>query len=286
MLPAGCKRVEWIASTGTQYVNTGMTPNQDTSIHMDAIPLSVGTASGDGGFFLGSGYPVQQNGFEAYAYGGHIHCIYNGTEIQGGTVSAGQHFKIKFDKNICTVTADGALVFNHTFAYTAFTSPVPLELFVLPRQSRFYGVLRLEACQIYDNGTIVRDYIPCIDTTGDATLWDDVNGAFAEKEGTFVAGPIVEPPSAPESVYTALSVLLRWNASTGADSYNIYRNGVLIGTTTAAQYVDTTADENETYTYAVSAVGIGGESARTKITVYTRTGYFQYKPYIQSANFQ
>lgn len=95
----------------------------------------------------------------------------------------------------------------------------------------------------------------------------------------------IPPPSAPESVRTALSIMLLWAESEGATQYNIYRDGTLIGTTSNTQYIDTTAEENRTYTYGITAVNFGGESAPAELIVYTRSGYFQYKPLIQTANF-
>lgn len=191
MLPQGFTRVEWIESTGTQYIDTGVKPNQNTRIVMDAIPMSVGGASGDCGMLFGSGYPVQQKGFEAYAFSGMITGVYNGVQKDGSAVSAGQRVVVDFNKNVCKITADGTVVLNHTFTAATFTSPVSLALFVLPRQSRYYGRVQMHRCQIYDNGTLVRDYIPCIDENGDANLWDDVEEALAEKVGTFIAGPVV-----------------------------------------------------------------------------------------------
>ena len=194
MIPQGFTRVEWIESTGEQYIDTGFTPNQDTRVVMYDIPMSVGSASGDCGMFFGSGYPVQQKGFEAYAFGGMITGVYNGVQKDGSAVSAGQRVVIDFNKNVCKITADGKVVLNHTFTAATFTSDVNLALFVIPRQNKYYGRVRSKSCQIYDNGTLVRDYIPCIDENGDANLWDDVEGALADKEGTFVAGPVDTVP--------------------------------------------------------------------------------------------
>lgn len=96
---------------------------------------------------------------------------------------------------------------------------------------------------------------------------------------------IAIPPETPTLLRSALSILLLWEASDNADYYKIYRNGALIGTTTETQYIDTTAAENATYTYGISAANGGGESAPTELIVYTRSGYFLYKPYISTANF-
>lgn len=193
MLPQGYTRVEYIESTGTQYIDTGVKPNQNTRIVMDAIPMSVGSASGDCGMFFGSGYPVQQKGFEAYAFGGMITGVYNGVQKDGSAVSAGQRVVIDFNKNVCKITADGKVVLNHTFAAATFTSAVSLALFVLPRQSRYYGRVQMHRCQIYDNGTLVRDYIPCQTDTGVVGLYDMATATFYGNDGTgeFIAGPEV-----------------------------------------------------------------------------------------------
>lgn len=193
MLPQGFTRVEYIESTGTQYIDTGFKPNQNTRIVMDAIPMSVGGASGDCGMFFGSGYPVQQKGFEAYAFGGMVTGVYNGVQKDGSAVSAGQRVVIDFNKNVCKITADGKVVLNHTFAAATFASAVSLALFVLPRQSRYYGRVQMHRCQIYDNGTLVRDYIPCQTDTGEVGLYDMETAEFFGNDGTgeFIAGPEV-----------------------------------------------------------------------------------------------
>lgn len=189
---------------------------------------------------------------------------------------------IDMNKNVCTI---GNTV--HTFGAQTFTGAYPILLFCFNQGGSpgYYAKTRCLETQIYDNGTLVRDYIPCIDANGDANLWDDVNETLAEKVGTFIAGPAIPAPSSPASIRTALAVRLLWDSVAAADYYKIYRGGVLIGTTTETQYIDTTAEENATYTYGISAANGGGESAPTELIVYTRSGYFLYKPYISTANF-
>jgi virginiamycin B lyase len=54
--------------------------------------------------------------------------------------------------------------------------------------------------------------------------------------------------------------LLSWTAVAGADNYNVYRDGLSIGSTTAVSYTDTTPTERM-HTYYVTAVNSAGESA-------------------------
>ena len=149
--------------------------------------------------------------------------------------------------------------------------------------------MTLCSSQIYDNGTIVRNYIPCQTSSGEIGLWDDVNEVFYGNAGTgtFTAGPVVAViPDAPSNLQQTMSVRLIWAEVSGAEQYNVYRDNTLLGTTTGLFYVDDTAAENTEYTYSVSAINSAGESPKTTITVYTKSGYFLYKPYVESATFQ
>jgi hypothetical protein len=61
-------------------------------------------------------------------------------------------------------------------------------------------------------------------------------------------------------------VTLRWNASTdigglGLSAYLVFRNGILIGTTTATVFADTTVAANTPYCYTIIAVDLGGNDA-------------------------
>jgi hypothetical protein len=73
----------------------------------------------------------------------------------------------------------------------------------------------------------------------------------------------IAPPIAPTGL-TAQSPtavpMLSWNASAGATSYNVYRNGTEIGTTTGTSYTDSSATPG-VYSYAVTAVSSNGEGS-------------------------
>ncbi len=72
---------------------------------------------------------------------------------------------------------------------------------------------------------------------------------------------------------------LSWDAVSGATSYNIYRNGTEIDSSTTNSYTDTTATPG-TYDYYVTAVNSGGESSPSNtVTVMVGTA-----PAITSAN--
>lgn len=194
-------KLEYIESSGTQYVDTGFKPNQDTRIVMNAKVLNV-SGNNTSGFLFGSGYPVQQNGFEAYAFSGAFSAVYNGVHVNGGSVSVGDVLLVDFNKNKCKVTRNGSDFYENTFTYTSFVSPVNLTLLMLPRQSKYYGVCELYSCQIYDNGNLIRDYVPAKLPDGSIGLIDKLTDEFYPNmgTGTFIAGPVAKEEIPPRKV--------------------------------------------------------------------------------------
>ena len=71
---------------------------------------------------------------------------------------------------------------------------------------------------------------------------------------------------------TESSVSLTWKPNTQASSYNIYRDGNIVGTTNAASYRDGGLSANTTYSYTVSALNSSGESAQSMAVSATTLG--------------
>ena len=57
------------------------------------------------------------------------------------------------------------------------------------------GNVRIYSCQLYDNGTLVRDFVPCVNPYGEVGLYDKVTGGFFGNggSGNLIAGPAKEP---------------------------------------------------------------------------------------------
>jgi fibronectin type 3 domain-containing protein len=85
-----------------------------------------------------------------------------------------------------------------------------------------------------------------------------LNGTVASAASTPVScTPVSAPPAAPTGLIANAgnaSVSVSWTASPGATAYQVHRNGVDIGARTSlTTFLDTTALNNTTYTYTVSA---------------------------------
>ena len=280
-LPTGYKELEYIQSSGTQYIDTGFKPNQSTRVvavvGADDSDCIFGTSDGYGSkmySFIGIG----SNSFRS-DYGNTLDSVNLSDSVLASP------FKIDKNENITSV--NGTVLLTST--PNTFQCSYPLLIFAFNNVGSVlaYASFKLYSLKIYDSGTLIRDLIPSKDESGNIGLWDDVNGVFYANAGTgtFTAGPEIHAPEAPTALQTVLAVVLQWAASANADRYDVYRDGAKLGSTETTQYVDTTPAANQTYAYTVKAVNGGGESAGTSITVYTKSGYFEYKPLIESANF-
>lgn len=287
-LPSGYTQLEYIESSGTQYIDTGVRvmPENYQQLKMSVTCEKIGQGSGASGWLVDG-----SNVANAYFYTG----VYNGNYYYGcGTTDHNTGISSVVGKQTFTLDIPSAKftvsnAVDVSISTEAVTASAPLYLFGFSYSPVRCYAEKIYSCQIYTGATLIRDFVPCKNASGLVGLYDTVEGQFYGNAGTgtFTAGPeiIPDPPAAPIGLQTVLAVALRWTASEGAETYNVYRDGTKIGSTGETQYVDLTVGENETYTYTVTAENSGGESTGVSVTVYTKSGYFQYKPLIESANF-
>lgn len=197
-LPDGYTELQYIESTGTQYIDTDFAPNQDTKIMMVAEPVSVVNVSASGGFApYGAGNTSTDRAFELYSWNSKYNPNYDGQTIMVGTAATGKKLTITQDKNVFTLVSSDGTTVSHTFTYNSFTTPYTLTLFAVHRASLLKGLQKIYSCQLYDNDTLVRNYVPCINPSGVVGLYDTVNDAFYQNAGTgaFTAGEEIVPPA-------------------------------------------------------------------------------------------
>lgn len=216
-LPEGYTELEYIESTGTQYIDTGFKPNQDTRITMSAIPTSTST-TGTGAYFFGSSYPVQLGGIEVFLYGTLMATVCGNLQSDKAfNASAGEMIEIDCNKNVYTISASGGAEFYNEFVVAPYSSPVNLRLMALARSTNIYGAIKMFECKIFDNDSLIRNFVPCKDASGNIGMYDLQNSMFYGNSGSgsFVAGPELEIPDVPIS-NVALSINgEKWNLNLG-----------------------------------------------------------------------
>ena len=184
-LPSEYTELTYIQSSGTQYIDTGLKPNQNTRIVMHVNPISItadawafggrnsdGT-NGKGVFFRYSSERLWNAVY--YEGSGSVRKSFSG-------ISSTADLNIDYDKNTCTI--NGVSV---NFTANTFQSNFNLALLAcLAGGVTGHLSAKLYSCQIYDNGTLVRDFKPCISASGEVGLFDMVNRRFYGNAGTGV----------------------------------------------------------------------------------------------------
>ena len=272
-LPKGFKRLEYIKSDGSSYIDSGFVPNHDTRVYAEAVlPIASSTQA-----LFGCRVSSSSRQYQFVTQGGYYRTDYN-TTINNFTTHDYGTAKFYLDKNKNVTDLNGE--YSSTNTYASFTCPGNMYIFATNNNGAVYAqaTATLYCMRVYDNGALVRDFIPCQNASGAVGLWDAENEVFYGNAGTgaFTAGPVIQAPGKPSGLAHALSVRLVWSTVSGAASYNIYRDGAFVGSSNTPTFVDVSAAENQTYVYAVSAVGQGGEGEPATLTVYTKAGYFEY----------
>jgi streptogramin lyase len=91
----------------------------------------------------------------------------------------------------------------------------------------------------------------------DGNLW--FTEGSVRQVGRITVPPAISAPTNLAIASPTQNPALSWNVVSDATSYNVYRNGTNIGSSTTNSYTDSTAPEG-TDTYYVTAVNAGGES--------------------------
>jgi len=193
-LPSGYTELDYIASSGTQYINTGIVPKASTRVVCDfrltAMPsdrVRCGWASASSKEAFWFGTDNDHANFSASV---------SGNSVQANTgvpVDTNRH---SFDISMSAVKFDDATVANPGAAFTDAASGNTMYLFA-SRQGwspaiGAYGSMEIYSCQIYDGDTLVRDLVPARqDSDLVVGLYDSANNTFYAGTGTFAMGDIV-----------------------------------------------------------------------------------------------
>lgn len=191
-LPSGYTRLDYIESSGTQYINTGFIPNQDTQVVCNYQAIKTTTNAGGGLFGARVSKGNLDYSFWHYNKDAAVsQDDYNNSIIDTIPLISN---KTVVNKNKNT-TIVGGVTYTHT--YTSFTCTCPLFIFAINTngsKDSQVAYFRIYSFKIYDNGTLIRDYYPAVNTSGTAGLYDLVNDVFYTNagSGSFIEGPTYE----------------------------------------------------------------------------------------------
>ena len=168
---------EYVGSTGKQYVDTGIVGRSDTKVEATVEWLTVG----EDATAIGS----RRNDTRFYP----IHCYngltygYNGYYTVGTFVAGQKHFvESELFAGAQKITLDGVVKANGTQG--AIDTNLSMYLFALHNGNSVgnYAKVRIYGLKIWQDGELVRDYVPVIADNGAPYLWDKVSKTLFASE--------------------------------------------------------------------------------------------------------
>lgn len=186
-LPSGYTAKEYITSNSNGYFDTGVVPNQDThmqlKVRLTAAMFIAGarTAAASKAYCL---YLNDDGSFINLQYGDSSSWDYY-------KVTAGNQFNVDYvydlNKNVLSIDGKTAI----TAKYMTFAAPVSITLFGVHNNGGAVDDRRVKGriyyCKIWQDDTLVRDFLPCANPSGVVGLYDMVDCKFYQpKDAAFV----------------------------------------------------------------------------------------------------
>ena len=180
-------KLEYIESNGTQYINTGFVPNQDTRLAMD-YQVITHPSNGWSCLFGSRKTPDNKSSYALWLNNSSLFAFYYSSSNSAfPSMGITGRYLIEVNKNTATI-GDKKIAIT----YSNFDCVYPLYLSAVNSAGSLSSPssMRIYSCQIYDNGTLVRDYIPALRSDGIAGLYDAANDTFTASSGSanFIAG--------------------------------------------------------------------------------------------------
>lgn len=193
-LPEGYTAVNYLQSSGTQWIEMGIAPNQNTKA---VLKIKINVFESRGATLIGSRTDNNSNDqFTTYIddYGGRRFLFRMDSQPKAISWTG-----LTTDK-IYTVTLsgtemkaeleDGTAVFSQTFSVSDFTSTATMTLFRAKNVAGSYFSGRIYSCKHYSSDELIQDFVPCLDTNGVPCMFDFVSQKpfYNKGSGSFTWG--------------------------------------------------------------------------------------------------
>lgn len=198
VLPHEYIQLEWIESTGTQYIDTGVYGGSGTYFDIDFITYDeMGSVSY--GAILGAREGAFVNDYSISTWGSSTGSIvYYNRIATAADLTKSIRQSCSYKNGIYT-SPNGAT--TSLTSQTSFSTKSNIYVFAKNysdlNQADEFGKVRLYSLKFYDGSTLIRNFIPCYRLPdGEIGLYDTVNDVFYTNQGTgeFIKGPSVGWP--------------------------------------------------------------------------------------------
>lgn len=213
-LPSGYTELTYIESTGTQWINTGVTINEDSKVDILYSMTSIisNPEMPFGTRLTGDASDAKSGMFRTHGSRTNRIAFGNGAETNitvTGYNSSNTDYNLVIDKNGAVI--NGTTV--ATFPTSTITNVYPMYIFACNTSgtASFLAAIKLYSFKLYDNNTLVRNLIPAKRNSDNVVgMYDTVTDTFFTNQGTgtFTAGPTAVPtPDTPMDIISNNGVL-------------------------------------------------------------------------------
>ena len=185
-LPEGYTAVDYLKSSGEQWINTEITPSQDTKAIIKFRADKWGNESLIGGRANSNSNDQFTTYFDSGSIGRFLFRMdgmsssitYNGFKINTIYIAELSGTKMEF------MLEDGTIPFTSEVTISDFSSTVPMLLFKAQNVGGTGLIGKVYSCKIYHQDSLVRDFQPCLDTEGVPCMFDLVSQKPFYNKGT------------------------------------------------------------------------------------------------------
>jgi hypothetical protein len=189
--------VEYLESTGTQYIDTLYYPNENTTLDVIFTPVRNNRSASRPDMILygtGTGY-ADSNCLEQYA----AYIDHAGTWISASDMYMRPNEKNRL-RNVLEENNVKYIVYNYDLdteetinfgnKTLTVTDTYTFLLYKLPRAKYCESYLRIHSFDIYESGVLAMSFIPVVDNQGVGCMYDKVSGQLFYNAGTgsFIVG--------------------------------------------------------------------------------------------------
>ena len=183
-LPKGYTELAYIRTDGMSWIDTGVQPTSKTRVIADVKGINVNSK---GSSIFGARRSNSLTAYIAFFMGTYIDYAYGSATQKSDFSMKNERVTVDTNANVMTVTGSSTV----SAAATASTFSVPYNLYLGTNNTdgQAEGAPwswdgRIYSCKIYDNGTLLRAFIPCKNENDVYGFYDKVNRSFYANIGT------------------------------------------------------------------------------------------------------
>ena len=194
-LPSGYTEIKYLESTGAQYIDTGVLPNDHTWIYVDAQILETENSKK----LFGVHEEMEDGSIYRYALGFTMSSMFANFDVGQKDVNISKGTAIK-QRMIFSISDGKVAAGDKESPLTTGTFQIHYPVYLFWSYVSWNTALpvrgiaaKIFSCQFYDDEKQIRDFVPCKNESGEAGFYELIGKSFYGNSGTgaFIAGPAV-----------------------------------------------------------------------------------------------